>query len=300
MNLDVPGIVAGDKIAIVAPAKTIEEKHVLFAKKFLEDKGFEVVIGQNCLGAHHYFSGTLEERLQDFQWALDDPEIKAILCARGGYGCVQLVDNLQWASMLRNPKWLIGFSDVTIFHSRLAKLGIKSIHGTTPLSFSENTEASLETWLKAVSGAPYSIHVDPHPANKMGSVEGKLLGGNLSILYSLLGTNDQIDYTDTVLFIEDLAEHLYVIDRIFHSFRKAGVFEKIKGLIVGGMTDMRDTAIPFGSTIEEIVLSHFQYTKTPVSFGFPAGHFDDNRALRFGEKVRYSVSENETTLEFIP
>ena len=300
MNLEVPGIVAGDKIAIVAPAKAIEEKHVLFAKNFLEEKGFEVVIGKNCLGSHHYFSGTQEERLRDFQWAIDDPEIKAVLCARGGYGCVQLVDSIQWASMLRMPKWIIGFSDVTIFHSRLSNLGLKSIHGTTPLNFSENTEASLATWLAAVSGKPYKISADNHPSNKNGVANGKLVGGNLSILYSLLGTNDQIDYTDSILFIEDLAEHLYVLDRIFYSFRKAGVFDKIKGLIVGGMTDMRDTTIPFGSTIEEMVLSHFQYSKTPVSFGFPAGHISDNRALRLGENVDYSVSETETTLTFLP
>jgi muramoyltetrapeptide carboxypeptidase len=299
MNLTIPKLSKGDKIAIVAPAKTIEKERVLYAKAFLEDKGFEVVIGEHCYGVHHYFSGTQQERLHDLQAALDDPEVKTILCARGGYGCVQLVDKIQWASMLRSPKWLIGFSDVTIFHSRLNILGIKSIHGTTPLNFAENTEASLETLLSALQEDQYSISCNHVAANKLGTVNGKLVGGNLSILYSLLGTNDQIDYTDTILFIEDLAEFLYVMDRIFYSFEKAGVFDKIKGLIIGGMTNIKDTTIPFGSTLEEIILSHFEYRKIPVAFGFPAGHISDNRALRFGEMVNLSVTEKQTQLDFL-
>jgi len=299
MNLTISKLSKGDKIAIVAPAKMIEKERVLYAKAFLEGKGFEVVIGDHCYGTHHYFSGTEQERLHDFQAALDDPEIKAILCARGGYGCIQIVDKIQWASMLRSPKWLIGFSDVTVFHSRLNILGIKSIHGTTPLNFEENTEASLQTLFSALEDDRYSISCDHTPVNKLGSVEGKLVGGNFSILYSLLGTNDQIDYTDTVLFIEDLAEYLYVMDRMFYTFEKAGVFDKIKGLIIGGMTDIKDTTIPFGSTLEEIILSHFKYRKIPVAFGFPSGHMIDNRALRLGETVRLSVTEKQTQLDFL-
>lgn len=298
MNLTVPGITPGDKIAIVAPAKSIEAEHVLYARDFLQKKGFEVQLGKHCLGAHHYFSGTLTERLEDFQTALDDPEIKAILCARGGYGCVQLVDNLQWAAMLRSPKWIIGYSDITVFHSRLHMLGIKSIHGTVPLNFQKNTDAALTTLLAALTNTSYTIECGTNSFNKTGIAEGMLVGGNLSILYSLLGTNDQLDYSGTILFIEDLAEQLYSLDRMFYALSKAGVLDKIRGLIVGGMTDMKDTAVSFGQSIEEIILSHFHYRKIPIAFDFPAGHIDDNRALRLGETVILDVNSSSTTLSF--
>lgn len=299
MNLTVPFLKKGDKIVIVAPAKTIESDKVYYAKAYLEKAGFQVEIGQNCLGSHHYFSGTQLERISDFQNALDDPETKAILCARGGYGCIELVDNLQWASILRSPKWVVGFSDVTIFHSRLNILGVKSIHGTAPLNFKENSPEALETLLSALQGNPYSITSPENKWNKPGKVTGKIIGGNLSVLYSLLGTNDQIDYKDGILFIEDLSEFLYVIDRMFHSFRKAGVFDKIKGVIIGGMTDIKDTEIPFGKSVEEIILSHFEYRRIPISFDFPCGHIPDNRALIFGQEITFEVSKSGSSVHFL-
>lgn len=296
MNLTIPPLTAGDKIAIVAPAKSIEQHLVLEAKSILENAGYEVVLGVHVFGVNHYYSGTIEERLTDFQSALDDPTIKAVLCARGGYGCIHLVDLVNWSSLIRQPKWIIGFSDITVFHQRIQRLGIKSIHGTMPLNFGDNSPQSFSSLWDALSQKEYVINANNNPSNKIGSATGKLVGGNLSILYSLLGTDDQIDYTDTLLFIEEVGEQLYAIDRMLHSLKKAGVLDKIKGLIVGGMTDLKDTAVPIGTTLEEIVLHHFQYKKTPVCFGFPSGHVNDNRALRFGAQASLKVTDLGATL----
>jgi len=298
MNPSINPLVKGDLIEILAPAKAIEEQHVFFAKEFLEAKGFKVRISEHCLGNENYFSGSISSRLSDFQNAIDDSEVKAILCARGGYGCVQLVDKIQWANCLRFPKWIIGFSDVSVFHQRMGVLGVKSIHGTMPLNFQSNSSKALETLVSALNGSQYSIKTDSDSHNKTGNAEGKLLGGNLSILFSLLGTNDQVDYTDSILFIEDLAEQIYHIDRMFYAFNKAGVFDKIKGLVVGGMTDLKDTETPFGMSYENVILSHFEYKNIPICFNFPAGHIEDNRALVLGSNVELSVSEDSVELKF--
>ena len=299
MNIPIPSIQKGDLIYITAPAKSIEAAYVTFAKNYFEAKGYKVLISQNCLGEFNYFSGTDEERTADFQFGLDHPDVKAILCARGGYGCIRILDRLQWAGILREPKWIIGFSDVTIFHQRMQRYGLQSIHATMPLNFQDNSKESFETLEKAWKNESYSIVTDFSLYNKFGESEGKLVGGNLSILYSLLGTDDEINFEDSILFIEDLAEQIYHIDRMLFAFKKAGVLNKIKGLIVGGMTDLKDTAIPFGKTIEEVILEQFQYTNIPITFQFPAGHIPDNRALTFGRKVKFNVSNKNSTLEFL-
>lgn len=298
MNSTIPKLQKGDLIYITAPAKAIEAECVYFARDFFEKKGYRVLISDHCLGTYNYFSGTDSERLIDFQKGLDNPEVKAIVCARGGYGCIRILDALQWAGMLREPKYLIGFSDITVFHQRMQRYGLESIHATMPLNFTSNTEESLNTLLLALEDKSYTIHSETSKWNKTGEVKGKLVGGNLSILYSLLGTDDQIDYTGCVLFIEDLSEQLYHLDRILFSFEKAGILRVISGLIVGGMTDMKDTAVPFGKSYEEIILDHFQYRKVPVAFDFPAGHIDDNRALILGKEVRFIVNEKETIIQF--
>lgn len=298
MNPTIPKLREGDLIYITAPAKAIDAECVHFAQAFFEKKGYRVLISDHCLGEYNYFSGTDNERLSDFQKGLDNPEVKAIVCARGGYGCIRILDTLQWAEMLRNPKHLVGFSDVTVFHQRMQRFGLNSIHATMPLNFASNSEESLNTLLLALQNKPYTIQTTTCIWNKIGEVKGKLVGGNLSILYSLLGTDDQIDYAGCILFIEDLSEQLYHLDRILYSFEKAGIFDVISGLVVGGMTDMKDTAVPFGKSYEEIILDHFQFRKIPIAFHFPAGHIDDNRALVFGKEVRFKVNKKETSIEF--
>lgn len=287
-----------DLIVLVSPAKAIDETLVLAAKSKLEGAGFRVELGQHVVGQKHYFSGTDEERAADFQWAIDHPEAKAILCARGGYGCIRILDRIQWASQLREPKWLIGFSDVTVFHQYLQKFELPSIHATMPLNFGEITEEAWQSLIDALLGKTLNYTISANKNNQLGEAKGKLLGGNLSILYSLLGTDLQPDYTNSILFIEDLAEQLYHIDRMFYAFQHAGILNQIKGLIVGGMTDLKDTATPIGFSLEELILQHFQYRSIPIAFDFPAGHIPDNRSLILGKEVSLNVYETSVTLTF--
>ncbi|MCE2711089.1 MAG: LD-carboxypeptidase [Cryomorphaceae bacterium] len=289
----------GDLIYITAPAKAIEAEYLEFAQEFLQKKGFRVLLSEHCGGRSHYFSGTDEERMKDLQFGLDHEEVKAILCARGGYGCVRIVDSLEWAGMLRQPKWLIGFSDITVFHQRLQRFGIQSIHGTMVLNLPKNSNEALETFINAITGTEYSIEFSAHKENKNGVSSGELVGGNLSILYSLLGTDDQIDYSGKILFIEDLAEHIYHIDRMLYAFKKCGVFENISGLLVGGMTDLEDTDVAFGKSVEEIIREQLTYRNIPVAFGFPAGHIEDNRALILGRKSTLSVNNDACTIKWL-
>lgn len=292
MNTQIPLLQAGDLIAIVAPAKSIDKELVLNAAKFFEANGFEVQISAHCTGESHYFSGTDEERTSDFQKVIDNPKVKAIICARGGYGSIRILDRLNWAAFLRDPKWIVGFSDITVFHQHVQCMNLPSIHATMPLNFGENTAESLDSLLAAMKGEELTVEIPSSDSNKLGKAEGILLGGNLSIIHGLIGTDAQPDYTDSILFIEDLAEQLYHIDRMFYSFAKAGILDKIKGLVVGGMTDMKDTLVPFGQTLEEIILAHFKYRKIPIVFNFPAGHIADNRALIFGHKVALNVTSS--------
>lgn len=299
METHIPYLIPGDTIAIVAPAKAIDASLVDEAKLFFETAGFRVKIGKHCKGEFHYFSGTDWERASDFQAAIEDPDVKAIICARGGYGCIRIVDLINWAGMLRFPKWIVGFSDVTVFHQRMQRYQLPSIHATMPLNFSSNSDAARSSLLDALCGKSLVYELESLAENKTGCATGTLIGGNLSILYSLLGTDEQPNYKGCVLFVEDLAEQLYHIDRMFYAFAKAGVLDEISGLIVGGMTDLKDTATPFGQSLSEIILNHFALRNIPIAFGFPAGHIDDNRALIFGTEVELDVAEKEVSLRIV-
>ncbi|TNE76542.1 MAG: LD-carboxypeptidase [Bacteroidetes bacterium] len=293
-----PALKKGDLIRIVAPAKSIEATYVDHAAALLTESGYRVKVSEHCLGSYNYFSGTLKDRLSDFQEALDDQETKAILCARGGYGSIQLVDKLDWSVFQLHPKWVIGFSDITVFHQRLACMGYGSIHGSMPLNFQENSNASIETLLSALeNGIQPKISVAYNHHNHLGEAVGTLVGGNASIVYSMLGTNDHPEYDGSILFLEDLAEQIYHIDRIFHAFDKSGILSKINGMIIGGMTDMKDTAVPFGSSVEEIIHHHLKRYNIPLVFDFPSGHIDDNRALVLGDKVILHSSDNGAFLD---
>ena len=293
-----PALNPGDLIYITAPAKLMDAQAVTYAKKHLEENGFKVLISKNCLGKHQYFSGTDEERLSDLQFGIDHPDVKAILCARGGYGSIRLVDRINWANMLREPKWLIGFSDITVFHHRLNSLGVQSIHGSMPINFEKNTDEALKTLLGSITGKFTPFVLAPNKTNKTGLATGNLIGGNLSIIYSMLGTTDQYDFEDAILFLEDVGEHYYQVERMIFALGKAGVFEKIKGLIIGGMTELEDTDPPLGRSIEEIILEQLRFSNMPVIFNFPAGHINDNRALVIGKHIKISINENETIVSY--
>lgn len=294
MNTALPKLKKGDTIALVSPAKAIDSVLIEQAKMRFEAAGFHVLIGKNAAGNSHYFSGTDLERASDFQWALDHPDVKAIICNRGGYGCIRILDRINWAGMLREPKWIVGFSDVTVFHQKMQTLELPSIHATMPLNFNENSPESIESLLLALQEHTFHYQLTPQKNNKFGTASGILLGGNLSILHSLIGTEIQPNYANSILYIEDVGEQLYAIDRMLFAFEKAGILNQINGLIVGGMTDLKDTATPIGMTLEELILEKFAYRSIPIVFGFPAGHVNDNRALILGKEVKLEVSLERT------
>lgn len=287
-----PKLVPGDTVALVSPAKAIEASYIDFAKDYLENQGFNVIVGPNAANEHRYFSGTDMERASDLQWAIDHPEVKAIICNRGGYGAIRLFDLVNWANLLREPKWILGFSDITNFHCFGLKLGIESAHTSMPLNFQENTPESLESMLNILQGKANEYTWSTNTANKPGTANGTIVGGNLSILYSLLGTPYSPNYEHAILFIEDVGEQFYHLDRMLWAFRFAGVFDRISGLIVGGMTDLKDTATPTEWTVEELIREHTKYRSFPVAFDAPVGHIADNRAFVCGRKATLTVTEN--------
>lgn len=287
-----PILKQGDVIALISPAKAIELSFVAFAKSFFEQAGFRVKTGKHALNQFGYFAGTDEERAADLQEAIDDPEVKAIICNRGGYGAVRLFDRVNWANLLREPKWLSGFSDITNFHCFALKLGIESIHATMPLNFRENTPEALNSLLKIMTGEPNRYSWNTNSFNRPGLVEAEVVGGNLSILYAHLGTPFCPDYDGKILVIEDLGEQYYHLDRMLWAFRQSGVFEKISGLIIGGMTGMKDTAQPTGFTLETLIQDHLVYRSIPVAFDAPIGHIHDNRAVLIGRKALLEVTDS--------
>lgn len=291
-----PFLTPGSTVYLTAPAKAIEESTVYAAKEILESWGLNVEIAEHCLGRYHYFSGTDQERLADFQKGLDAPEVAAILCARGGYGCVRLIEQLSWDCFRQRPKWVIGFSDVTLFHQKIQQERFQSIHGIMPLGFTTGSESALSSLKSALFGKPFALTCPKHPLNQLGECSGVLIGGNMTLVYSQLGTPLCCDFQDKILFLEDVGEHLYKIDRMLYALRMSGAFQKIKGLILGGFTEMEDTDVPFGKTLEELVVEQVGDLNIPVAFGFPAGHIDDNQALVLGKTVKLTVTDQGASL----
>ena len=287
----IPYLQKGDTVAVISTARKIEEEPVVYAKYLLESWGLEVLLSNNLFSQDNYFAGTDVERRDDLQNAIDNPDVKAIICARGGYGTVRILDDIDWTFFCANPKWICGFSDVTALHNQMHKMNFPSIHSTMPINFETNSKEALDSMKKALFGEKLVHSFDTHSDNKNGVGEGVLVGGNLSIIYSLCGTDIDLDCTDKILFFEDLDEYNYHIDRIFMNFKKGGKLDALKGVVVGGITDIKDSSIPFGKTVEQIILESVNHLNIPVCFGFPAGHFSDNRALILGKKIRLTVSD---------
>lgn len=286
------------KIRIVSPAKSIEKPAVDFAVGYLQKNGFSVEIADHALGQHHYFSGTEAERLSDFQNALDDPTVDAILCARGGYGCVQLIDQLDFSKFKTTPKLILGYSDVTVFHNHIySHFGIPTAHTTAPLNFQENTSEALTSLLNVLNGIPNRYEIKPHELNVTGEVTAPVIGGNLAILYSLIGTNSDANFEGKLLFIEEIGEAIYAVDRMFYALKKAGKLSNLQGVIVGGMTNMKDSQIPYGATVETIIKKHIESLSIPLCFNFPAGHFEDNRAVIIGKAAKLLVGGDGVVFE---
>ena len=296
MNLiQPPHLKKGDKIAIVASARKIALEELGAAIRIFNSWGLEVVLSKNLFKQNNQFSGTDAERAADLQTALDDDSIKAIISARGGYGTMRIIDKIDFSGFIKQPKWVIGYSDITVLHSHIHTLGIQTLHATMPINFDKNQEA-VETLMKTLFAQHLTYEFEASVFNKKGVAEAEVVGGNLSLLYALSGSVSDLDTKGKILFIEDLDEYLYHIDRMVLNLKRAGKLRELAGLIVGGMTDMKDNAIPFGKTAEEIIVDAVKEYNFPVCFNFPAGHVDRNLALVLGKRMKLVVDELGSSL----
>jgi len=289
----------GDKIAIVCPAKKLP-KSIEVGIAILQGWGLEVIQGKTVTGSYHQFSGTDNERAADLQQYLDDPNVKAIIAGRGGYGTIRILDKLDFTSFNEDPKWLIGFSDITILLSHaFAKLNVQSIHGQMPYTFDESTPEALESLRKVLFGEEVTYHYESIFDNKNGKAEGILVGGNLSLLIAVEGSVSEMDFTDKILFLEDVGEHEYSIDRMMRLLKRAGKLDNLKGLIVGAFNEIDEEKIPFGQTPEELIWDLVKEYDYPVCFNFPTGHIDDNRAMVLGKKVSLTIDKNKVDFKYL-
>lgn len=293
-----PYLKKGDTVALLCTARKFTPEEAQPAIELLQSWGLKVKLGETIGLDNFQLGGSDEQRATDFQQMLDDDNIKAIWCARGGYGTVRMIDKINFSNFRHNPKWVMGFSDVTVLHSHLHNLGVATLHSIMPFSVPKADEKAKETLKKALFGEEISYEIPSSPYNKKGNTTGTLVGGNLSILYSLLGSKSSINTKDKILFIEDLDEYLYHVDRMMMNLKRNGYFEKLRGIIVGGMTDTHDNSIPFGRNASEIVLDITQEFDIPICFDFPAGHLSDNRALFFGKTINFEVSDEFTKVKF--
>ncbi len=296
-----PHLKQGDSIAIVATARKVSEEDIKAAIDKFQSWGLNVILGKNIYKEQDQFAGKDEERVSDLQQALDNDAIKAIIVARGGYGTVRIIDKLVFNKFKHKPKWIVGFSDVTVLHSHIHQnYAIETLHAAMPLNFpSDGSDNNAIISLKqALFGENITYQIEPNLLNVNGKAEAIITGGNLSLLYALNGTVSDIDTKGKILFIEDLDEYLYHIDRMMLNLKRSGKLNQLAGLIVGGMTDMKDNTIPFGKSAYEIVSETIKEYNYPVCFGFPAGHIKDNRALILGRKIKMNVGNSNVKIEF--
>ena len=298
----------GDTIAIVAPAGVLKNRveTIKSAKRLAESWGLKVVLGEHLFHQNNHFSGTDEERATDFQKALDNPNIKAIWAARGGYGCVRIIDRLDYSTFLKQPKWIVGYSDITAFHSQVHNLGVETIHGMMATSIEEKPEEIIETissFKRVLFGEQISYKIPLSDYNRTAVLEnnkvlkGQLVGGNLALLTSMLGSRSQLNTDGKILFIEEIGEYKYAIDRMLQSLKRAGYFKNLKAVIVGDMSNVKKNTTSWGSTIEQLILDVLP-KETPVLFDFPAGHESENRALIFGRIIELAIINNHYSVVF--
>ncbi|QDA60628.1 LD-carboxypeptidase [Hymenobacter jejuensis] len=295
-----PSLRPGDHVAIVCTARKVSHEEVAAAVDILQGWGLKVVLGESVSAEHHQFGGSDELRTRDFQRMLDAPEIRAILCARGGYGTTRIIDAIDFSRFAASPKWIAGFSDITVLNCHLLKLGHESIHGVMPFIFHQSGgEEALESLRRALFGESVAYEVAAHPLNQLGTAEGELFGGNLSLLQTITGTASDCSYAGRILFLEDIEEYLYSIDRMMVHLERTGKLRQLAGLIVGHFTNPQDNAVPFGQTPYEIIDTYARKYNFPVAYGFPVGHEPHNLALICGRRTRLTVSQAGTKVEYL-
>lgn len=293
----------GDTISIIAPSGVLKDYEQYMEKSIslMESWGLNVVLGSTIYETYGHFSSTDINREKDFQKAIDDNKIKAIWCARGGYGAMRIIDNINYDNLSKNPKWVIGYSDITAIHNDIHNLGVESLHGVMCKSLEDISEdddsiSKLKDILFEEGELNYIIERNEY--NIIGEASGKLVGGNLTLLQSLLQSKSSIDTTNKIIFIEDVGEYLYHIDRMLHSLKRADYFSKCSGLIVGDFTDIKKNETKFGKNLHEIINEIVEEYNIPVMYGFPAGHGEKNLPLIFGRNVQIIVSENKSEIRF--
>ncbi|MFN8300642.1 MAG: LD-carboxypeptidase [Chitinophagales bacterium] len=287
----------GDAVYILSTARKITLDEIQPAIQAFESWGLKVIIGKTIGKEWRQFAGSDAERKEDFQTALDDASVKAIICARGGYGTVRMMDDLNFDEFMKHPKWVVGFSDITFLHVHISNsIGIQTLQGLMPFSFPKATPMAIESLKNELFGIRNKYEVEPNALNRLGVGKGILIGGNLSILYSITGTKSGMNTSGKILFLEDLDEYLYHVDRMMMNLKRSGKLHDLAGLVVGGFTEMKDNKVPFGITAYEIIAEHVAEYNYPVCYGFPAGHVEDNRALVIGGTYQLEVTPGGVTL----
>lgn len=297
-----PALKKGDKIRIVSPAGKVKKKYVLPAVEWLRKQGFHVELGKHVFATHCQFAGTDQQRLEDLQTALDDQETSAIICSRGGYGTVRIISELNYGGLLKNPKWIAGFSDITILHTCLNRHRIATIHGAMPRYFFEKNgqpNENLISLMYLLTGNNASYVIPAATGDRNGKATGELVGGNLSIVSSMQGTSCELNTNGKILFLEDIDEYLYHTDRMIHQLKLSGKLDNLAGLVIGNFTDMKDNESPFGKTVHEIIAEAVEEYSFPVCYDFPAGHNGKNLALLFGKKWEMEVTGKQTQLKLL-
>lgn len=289
----------GDRVGIVCTARWIEPEVLESGMQTLRSWGYVPVAGATTRLRWNQFAGTDDERRADLQHMLDDASVRAIVIGRGGYGTIRIMEGLDFSKFMEAPKFICGFSDISVLHIHINdKLGIPSIHSPMPVNFISATPASLHTFRTLLEGSTPDTYLSPHALNVNGKASGIITGGNLSILYALLGTRYGFGAANKILFIEDLDEYLYHIDRMMMSLELAGKLSAVKGIIVGAFSNMKDNTVPFGFSAEEIIRQSVRKYNIPLAFGFPAGHIDDNHAILFGRNATLEVTDAGAALHY--
>lgn len=294
-----PALRPGDTIGITCPAGFVSHERIAYAVDVMERKGFKVRVGRTVGARDIYFSGSDEERSADLQELLDDPEVKAIVMGRGGYGTSRIIDAIDFTSFKKSPKWICGFSDITVLHSHINRnLGIATLHSPMCSAFNPESEHSyyIQSLFRALSGAALDYEVAPSVYNRAGTGTGMLVGGNLALLAHLTGSVSQLETNGKILFFEDIGEHLYHIDRMLLTLKRSGQLAGLAGLVVGSFTGTEDTERPFGQTLEQIIRTKVEEYDFPVSFNLPCGHDTENVTLQLGQMHTLQVNDSGSSL----
>lgn len=298
-----PYLKVGDTVAIVAPSGILKNRHaeIRRAQDLMSSWGLHTVLGDNLFADDHHFAGTDAERCADFQEAMDDPTISAIWAGRGGYGTVRILDQLDYTKFRMKPKWVIGYSDITALHNQVHNEGFESMHAMMAASVTKDLDdikETVATFKDALFGKSLAYTLEGSEYSRVGTASGILVGGNLTLLHTMLGSDTSIDVSGKILFIEEVGEYAYSVDRMLQSLKRAGYFDNCKGVIVGDFSKVRKNTTPWGSSIEQLILDALSDYDFPIAFKMPAGHEDDNRALIFGRTVELNVAKDQSTVIF--